>query len=425
MLEISGKRQTFDLTGEAPARGRSYILVDLNFATLRKFFKSNTYDVISQTGEQREPIQKRVNHLRNEISNENYTPASFAASIISEDQAVVTYGKGKDKDKAFVTVTLDENKKLALLDGGQRFTALEILANDKPETARKVDNLPIPLILHLNPEKRKTDFINLNAGCPINRSQLLNMKLDQGLVDPKKTPYFKNARKLALHLHKSEDSPFHRLITFDGSSIAPLSFSAIATDRKGDGITTLFYSSKILEAAEKSESWFYEQVNFVDDFIKKNTVCGEEGNLLCVNGARGCSNLMLGVINQWCYYLYLHSRDKVKPVDIKVLKDGLKQFEQPVAGNLSSTRRKNLMRDFAQILFESIADDADSPIACHFGIPLGLLILTSASSFGVENPPVPLTEKKGRGRKSKVQPKAESVQPSNVLMSDTDEEWHD
>jgi hypothetical protein len=416
-LAISGKVQKFDLTGEN-SRGRQYILCDINYKTLRTFFTVDVYKVQDQTGEQREATPKRVNYLSSVMTNEQYTPSVFTASLTSIDQAV--FNKGR------VTVNLSSDNKLPLLDGGHRMLAMEKLSRDSEQTKRKVENQPIPLMLLLDPDKRKGDFIALNQALGINKSHLLSMRMDQNLIDPKKAVYFKIARKLALHLHEWLESPFHKMITFGGSSIAPLSFSAIASDRKGDGITTLFYSAKLLEATERSEEWFYQQIKYVDSFIKNNTSCGAEGNLLCVSGARGCSNLLLGVINQWCYYLYLHNRDSVKPVDEKALKNALTiVFSEPVAGDLSSKRRKNLMRDFAQLLYKSIADDNESQIGCHFGIPIGLLILTSASSFGIENPPVPLAERKKRGRKPKevlpeVDPLIEEVEQSKVLESDTD-----
>lgn len=408
-FSISGKIQSFDISGDG-SRSRSYVVFDLNFATFQKYFAPDIYDVEKQTGEQREPIKNRVNHLIREITNDNYTPESFAACVVSKDQVVINKGKA--------TIKLDENNKLPILNGFQRYCALSNIAKDKPETARKVGNLPIPLILHLDPARRKTDFLNLNNLCAVNKSQMLSLKIDQGLVDKKKEKYFRVGRNIALHLHKDTASPFHRMITFGGSSISPLSFSAIATDRKSDGVMSLFYSSKILEAAERSEAWFYEQVKFVDNFIRKNTTAAEEGNLLCVNGARGCSNLLFGVINQWCYYLYLHSRSEVKQLDTKVLKKGLAIFENSVSGDLSSKRRKDLMREFGQILFESIAEDENSCIGCHFGIPLGLLVLTSGSCFGVDTPSVSLGEAKFN---SPIQ--VDSIEPTKLVETDTDEQF--
>jgi hypothetical protein len=384
MLTLKGKVQKFDLTGESN-RGRSYITVDTNFGTLERYFKVSVYDVATRSGEQREPIQRRVNYLKKQISNERYTPDVFQASIATVDQL-------KFDDKGNVQVTLDENAKLALLNGLQRFTALKQIKNDSSDTtvSRKIDNLPIPMLLYLQPEKRKMDFANLNNDQPVSRSHLLNIRIDEGLVDPKKQKFLETARNIAIAVNKDDVGPFYRMVSFGGNeSVAPLSLSALASDRKGDGIMTLFYTARLLRNMEATPDSFYENLNYIYAAIKNHTSAADIGNLLCVppEGPRGAANLLIGVVNQWMYYLYLHQRNKPTAKDIEVLQAALTEFESPVDGDLSSKRRKTLMKNFAQTLFQSISEDDDSNIACHFGIPISLLVTVGNSCFDVDAPP--------------------------------------
>ncbi len=417
-LSLRGKIQQFNLSG-IENDGRSYINTNVNYGTLRTYFTAYQYDASAGTGEQRESPLRHVNKLRGVVINKCYTPTSFSASVLPDSQITI---KGKD-----VEIQLSEQNKLPLIDGNCRFNALESIRKEGGSTERKIDNLPIPLLIYLQPENRKKDFININAGLTVNRSHILCLKLDDGIADPVKLPYLLAARKLAKKLNDEPHSPFHNQIKFAAQGCAPIAFSNIVTDRKSDLLNSLFFSAKLIELFGKNDVWFIEKINLVYGLITSKTNCATEGKLLCLppNGPKGAANLFIGVVNQFCYYLYLHDREKETKKDTDLLVKSLEEiYDENVNGDLGSTRRQLLSHNFGQLLFNSINVDSDSIHGCHFGIPISLLVSTSPSCFGVEPPPKSIEEKPRRGRPSKVAPVIEEATEAKLVESDTDTEFN-
>lgn len=378
-MKITAKLQEFDLSGGS-SRGRRYVNLDTNFGMVRQYLKPDVYNADNSNGEQREQTEGHVRKLRDAISNKRYTPTSFTATIGYPGQCTVEDG--------MVTLTLDENNPLTLLDGGHRYCALENIAREGVQARRKVDNLPIPLLVLLDPEERKEDFLNLNAGLTINRSHVLNLKLDTGAIDRNKLPYFLTGRELAKLSNNHPKSPFFRMVKFTDAGSAPIAFSQIVTDRKGDLLGSFFLSAKILEIMGLSNDWFASQFNAVFDLVKNKTCCAEAGKLLAVPpcGPKGCANLFLNVVNQFIYYLYLHNRTEPTSRDLKVLEQSLIMYNQEIGGDLGGKRKATAARLFAQSLFNNIANDEESNVNTHDGIPISLIVLTSPSCFGIETP---------------------------------------
>lgn len=391
-IKISGKVNVWDLSGGEKNYERKYLNLDTTYGTLRDYSKKSVYDVTTSEGEQREASIKHVKKLRKSMSDGTYTPVGFSAVVSNE--GCINYIKGGKAE-----IELTESNKLILLDGGHRVDALEILRSENETLRRKVDNQPIPLMVYLDPEKRKLDFCNLQNRLPVKKSHLLNLSIDRG----NKLPYFTQARDIALLLNKSINSPFYNMIKFAGGC-APVEFSNLVTDRKSDIVGSLLFSTKILENNKQSIAWYNDQLNDFWKFIKTNTTCSETGNLLCSppRGPKGVAQILLSVFNQFIYRLYLLSRTKPNASDLKILKEALEVYNEAVAGDLGGKRRSNLTRNYAQILFQDIYEDESSPVACHFGIPVSLIVMTSPSAFSVDAPPKPIHPTTSK-------PKAESV----------------
>jgi DNA-sulfur modification-associated len=375
--ELKGLVQTWNLT-EDPARGRKYIVTNTNYGTYFKYFQAYRYNVENQQGEQRENKSIKVKKLKDAIINGTYTPTSVSASIL-ENTAIAI-----DGNKA--TIQLDENNKLAIVDGDHRFAALSQIRQDD-NLRRKVDNLPITAVIYLEPERRKEDFVNLNIGFAVNRNHLLNLQMDSGKLDSKKAPYYKIARELALRLNKDTISPFKDLIQFS-TEAAPLSFSILSTIRSGSLIQSLYTTTKFIEKCGYTQSEVFDLLIGFHQWLDKNSSALAEDKLLEFppNGARGSASLFLGIFNVWLYYIYLNNRKQPSPKDYKALKGAIHNVEVDRAGDLSTKRCCETLRLFSQDLFSAMAEDEDSKIAFHHGLPVSLLINSSCSSFAVDTP---------------------------------------
>src|ERR1700723_2883826 len=112
-MDIFGKRQTWDITG-GQKEGRSYITVDSNIGTLLEYTQVCTYDVNTSFGEQRDQVERHVKKLRSEISNYNYTPTAFNASVSDASRV--------SEENGLVKISLDKEHKLNLIDGGHRLS---------------------------------------------------------------------------------------------------------------------------------------------------------------------------------------------------------------------------------------------------------------------------------------------------------------
>lgn len=391
MHTIKGKLVTFGLT-DNHTEGRHYIIVNTNFHTLRKYFKTEVYDALTGTGEQRESEKRHVSKLENAFSNGQYTPALFTAAIAADTQITI--------DNNNVTIELDEENPLPLIDGGQRLDALENIRQGT-NTPRSVDNLAIPLMVLLDPDQRKADFINLQSGRAVSRSHLLSMQIDQSLMDDKKLQTFNLAKELVKRLHLDDDSPWRGQVNFGAIAGGNLVFNTLASPRKGGLITSLYGSAQLLKSMDFTVDRWISEFKCLYKFIGSQTNCMTKGKLLNnPDGPKGCASLFIGVVNVWSYYLYLRGILEAKPKDKELLLDSLRVFDQDVSGDLSTRRQALLMGAFAQAVFNYISQEEDSPIGTHFDIPIGLMTVTSESSFAVQKMPVPLAEKKKRGRKA-------------------------
>jgi hypothetical protein len=263
--------------------------------------------------------------------------------------------------------------------------SLEEIRSNSTTTQRLVDNLPIPLIIQLNPENRQIDFINSQAGKNVKRSHILAMRIDKGLLVAAKLNYSNIAYDIAKRLNTDEASPFKDLINFGAVGAAPLQLHVLMSDRKDSLLCSLFGAAKILADAEQTIDWYMQQFVWLYNYVDRETNCMKRGNLLETPfGPKGCATLFLGVLNSWLFYMVANALDEPVTSDVALLKNALALFSFPVNGDLSRKHRQTLMGGFAQNLFREMASDEECNVRCVGGIPVALQVKTSPSCFALD-----------------------------------------
>lgn len=418
MQTLTGKLQNFNLSTD-PTKGRRYLNTNINFGMLRRFFYIDQYDPETNKGEQRLAKDRHINKLKAAIASNSYTPEAFNVTVPEASLVNVD-------DDNNVTVVLDEKSLLPILNGGSRFRALESLYQEGSKTARMVDDLPIPLIVQLDNQYRKHDFLSLNAGMQVPKSLLQCLHIANGRVSEDKAETFRRASELIKLLNREKDSPLKGKVAFGVTSeTGKLQFSQLCTDHRATLVASFFGTAKLLTAAEQSNEWFVSLLTDLYELITAKTTYADKGNLLALppDGAKGCVANVISVANIFSHYLYLRREmtgaDESIDDNTNNLLKALRVYSEPVNGDVSRKRRQLLSCGFAQNLFENMVEDDRAPIGFHFGIPISLMVHVSNSSFGVEAPP---NLAPARGKKSDVADRVESVETSKI-DSDTDPLW--
>lgn len=380
---LKGKLKTWSLNTDDRNKGEKYFITEINYGLLRKYAHTEVYNPETNEGEQRNSKSRHINRLKNEIINENYTPQCFNLSITDLSIANID-------DKGNVTIPLYEDNKLVILDGGSRFQALSNIRSENPDISKTIDMLPVPVIVYLEPNKRKQNFLNLNNGTKVNKSHLQSMQIATGRMSQNKLPIFERAKSLSILLNNNEFSPLNNMISYGNTDeTGKISLSQIITDHKGSLIASLFGSSKILNAIEKSDEWFVDQFSNLYDLIKERTDYLDKGKLLVLpsDGPKGNVANWLSLLNTTLYYLYLKEQiDQSGELEdnISHIIDCAKIYNNLVDGDVSRSRRQLLSQAYAQRLFHTLESVDELPTGMHHGIPISLLILTSESGFRIE-----------------------------------------
>src|SRR6478736_3449789 len=126
--KLTTKVYNFDLTGGAiPTANRKYCVVVLNYGFIRENFKPEIYNVETGNGEQRQALVRRVGKLRKAFINNRFTPTSVEACVLPENIESIINDN--------VTIKFD-GEKIPLLNGQQRFEALESIRDENLQTQR-------------------------------------------------------------------------------------------------------------------------------------------------------------------------------------------------------------------------------------------------------------------------------------------------
>jgi hypothetical protein len=418
MHTLKGKLQTLSLSND-PTKGRKYINTNTNFGIISQYCFLDTYNPETDTGEQRIAQDKHVSKLRNAITNDNYTPEAFNATV--PDLSMVDID-----DKGNVTITLSEENKLPILNGGSRTKALETIFLEGGKTARVINDIPIPLIIQLNPEYRKQDFLNLNAGMKVNKSLIQSLEIASGRITGDKFPIFEKAKNIAKLLNANNTSPLHNKISFGETYTShSLQASQLWTDHKASMVASLFGTSRILNVIEKDNEYFVDLFQRIYRLVGDNTDFIKAGSLLALppDGAKGNVANWISIVNTVMYYLYFREEcGQTGNCDDHIL-SCMKLYNETVSGDVSRIRRVRLSGGFAQKLFAPLETDPASPSGFHMGLPISFLQNTSESSLGVEL--LPGLHKIRKSRKKKSEHSENEPVSETKIDSDTDPKWTD
>jgi hypothetical protein len=397
---LTAKRHTFDYDGSGK-KARNFIMMLSTYGKVRTMTKAFIFDVNTLKGEQRVHVEKRVRKLRKAIQDGTFTPTTFYANVT--DDHVITNG-----DKNEITIDASEEKPLALIDAYQRMGALESLRKESEKVSKLVDNLPVPLIIYTDPDKRQENFLNINNVLPVSAPQMMSLKVLSGNIDPKLLPLFEVGRDVAIALNNDVNSPLSRSIKFDSASKSPISLRFLLSD---DNLAfSLVGTAKILEKWGKG----------VDDYVSLLTeiyqaVKDELPELLTSEkllsppptGPNGSAAMWIMVANIAAYRLHLLGRDSLTDNDQTIILEAISDvFDRNTEDGYATKRKKDLSGEFASAIFRDITEDDASEIGTHDGLPIALILLLGNSTFNCEKLPV---ERKKRGRKKAAVAVAEEV----------------
>lgn len=392
---------TWTLNNDDPSKGEKFFQTVLPYGIFRQFVFADIYDANTDTGEQRVAGVRHLGKLRSAIEQGNYTPQVFNAAIVDISQADI------DK-KGNISFPLSKENKLAILDGGTRFRALEKIRSAKEEYEKTVDNLPIPLLVYFQPEKRKRDFMNLNNGTKVNKSHLQSLEIASGQIKEDRKLFFERAKELSLLLNNSESSPLKDKVTYGNTEdTGRLQFSQLATDHSGSLIASLYGTGKLLNLDDSTNEQYIQLFSDLYELIKERTDIISPGKLLSLppDGAKGNISNWISIVNTTFYYLYLkqqiYESYKLMDNDNHII-SCLQVYDDFVAGDISRRRVQTLSQLYAQRLFSEILKEDECPTGSHFGIPIALIALTSHSCFHIEKLPGLKTIRRPRSKKNEI-----------------------
>lgn len=105
---------------------RRYMSTDMEFGAVRRWFKVEVYNSETGDGWHRSQIDAHVRKLAGEIESGRFTPVSWTAGLTSWHVKNLFWPAG-NSDNRMVGVKITTKNPLPLIDGWQRFCALELL----------------------------------------------------------------------------------------------------------------------------------------------------------------------------------------------------------------------------------------------------------------------------------------------------------
>lgn len=425
-ITITGTLQTWNL-GDTPDTAEEYIVVNTNHASARQLTKPYLFSATDGEGEQRENKKPRVRHMKSVITEFKYTPTVWYAGVRPDHK--ITRKDGK------VEIEISPELPLPLTDASHRRTSMEEIRLSGSNLGRKVDNLPITLIIHLDPTKTKRNFINLQDSAKVDTGQLLTMKIANGGFKKAQQDNYKVALEIAQTLHTTSSSHLYRLVKFDTQSGGSLPFRSIAQAGKSDLATSIYGTALLAEDYKKDAEWGASMIlTAYETLLKDAPEVLKKGNVLAPepDGTIGGTTMLIGLGNMLAARMKVLERDFPSEADDKLFVKCAKAVFAGEVGGVSAQRKRDLMNQFTEEFFRDLIEDEESVVGAHEGIPIFLCLLFGTSAFNVTK----IAKPKGkRGRKPKaavaVEPEVtpavviEEVATKKVAESDTDPEWGD
>lgn len=425
-ITITGTIQNWNL-GDTPATAEEYIVVNTNHASARQLTKPYLFSAQDGEGEQRQNKKPRVRHMKNVITEFKFTPTVWYAGVRPDHK--VTRKDGK------VEIEISPELPLPLTDASHRRTSLEEIRLSGSNLGRKVDNLPITLIIHLDPTKTKRNFINLQDSAKVDTGQLLTMKIANGGMKKAQQEQYNTALEIAKTLHTTSSSHLFRLVKFDSQSVGGIPFKSLAQSGKSDLATSLYGTALIAEDYKKDAEWAASMILTAYETLQKDAPeLLKKGSPLAPepDGSIGGTTMLIGLGNMLAARMKVLEREFPTEADDKLFVKAAKAVfaGEEVGGNYSSQRKRDLINQFTEEYFRDLIEDDESVVGAHEGIPIFLCLLLGTSAFNVTK----IAKPKGkRGRKPKpaattepevpVEVVTEEVSSEKVVQSDTDPEW--
>lgn len=361
-------------------KNRQYMMLRTTYGRFRSLARPELYDSLTGQGEQRTQKAAHIRKLYKEMLAGNYTPTVFAAAVKEQPVDIV---------KQTATVTID--KPLSLVDGGHRMIAIENLrkdANKKPF----IDKLPIECLVTLDRNHVRQDFINYQAGCAVDAAHMTSLKIAQGLLPTDKNGLLPIALDMAKRLYNNSASHLYKLVKFDSQSQAPLGIHTLLSMSSSDLVCSLYGTALIMEHTKQTADFVEEIFCEVYEELKRSlSNLFKPGKFLCQppEGTRGAASLLIGVVNQVLFRLYLLEHSELLNGDlVDIVNAATEALSENVAGNFSASKKRELMQGFGDYFFEKMLENSET-IGSHGGLPIPLLLVLSTSAFGVEKLPRP------------------------------------
>lgn len=355
---------------------REYIVVTLPFSEARKYFSTEIYQADTGFGEQRELIESHVKSIKQEIIDDNFTPTSVTVGL--RDLQCLSY---EPQEQNIVSLKLSEDTTLPLLDGGHRFFALEVLYKDE-KYRKDIGDSAITALIMLNGNTKK-DFLNLQKGRPVDKSHIYSLSIQENLVKSEESATLTLAYDAAKILNEEEKSPFYKQIRFDSRRVSGIPISTLSSKGASDIATSLVGGAKIAIENQKDAKWYADCI--ITCFTSLKSHCSEllePGMKLCPppRGTKGSATMLIGIGNMLAYRIIKRGDNFAIDKDIEALISSAKRtMSEQVRGNFSGSFKRDLMRDFTKLYFSDICVYSE----LHYGIPIVLIKLLSASTFSL------------------------------------------
>lgn len=393
---ITGNYHTWNLNGKS----RSYADIHLPYRDAIQFVVPVAYRAITGKGEQRELFLSHVRKMREEIENSNYTPTQMSASMRKSHLKALNL----DVANRTFSIEVDHDDPLAQVDGSHRYGSLDLIVRDLKERIKKADdeesktelqkrldevmNLQIGIRVYFDGDPQR-DFVNLQAGRPVDRSHMLSLRIQKGMLDSG----YKTAFGVAKLLHKQEGSPFQNLIRFDSkeqnkdSLLKLVPISTFLAKASSDLATSLVGLAKVGEG--KDQQFLAHCILAAYQALEKQAPgvleSGKPLTPIRNGGTKGSATMLIGL--GICVAHRLITTNKELPDDqdlARLVATAEKLLNTPVSGNFSGPVKRNLIGEFARDYLSDLATEF------HDGIPLPLLKDLAPSAYDATPLPKPV-----------------------------------
>jgi hypothetical protein len=384
-----------------PDGPRRYIVATLPFRQAREVMRAEVYKAATGRGEQRARVASHVRQLRKEMAAGQFTPASVAAGTRLRHRKAVALSQVSGREVARLQISPDDP--LPLVDGQQRFGAIEEWAEDKPEAL----DAPITVLVFLDGDTQR-DFLNLQLGKPVDTSHLLSLRVSAGACKDKDRPQYEAAMECARALAATPRSDFYRQIKFDSGNQFGLPVKTLFASGSSDLSSSLLGLARVGLAANiptnQRTTWMVEAVCDAAAALRQHAPgLLEAGSVLAPppDHSKSSATMLIGVGVLLAFRLHALGKTRADDEDcIRLAESASRTLAVQAGKKFSAPHKRTLLGEFARDFL------ADLPGPSHAGIPAALFGLFAPSAY--DCPPLP------RVRKAKSAPVPETESAADL-----------